>query len=119
MIKKILCIIAMLVLLSGCVHIDSKYTGKSRIRIRVHQSDYYHVTPLPIPYCGWTYLPYGYHGYPYWYGNYADRMYPRKQTPAVKRTVTKRQLKSGSTKSTGTRTGVAKSGSSKTKVKNK
>ena len=121
MIKKILSIAAMLTLLTGCVCIDSKYTGRSRMRIRVHQNDYYYVTPLPVPYYGWVYVPYGYHGYPYWYGNYAGGVYPRKQAPVVKRVVTKKQLKSGSTKSTGTRTRTTatKSGSSKTKVKNK
>ena len=119
MIKKILGIAAMLTLLSGCVVIDSKYTGRSRMRIRVHQSDYYYVTPLPIPYYGWIYVPYGYNYYRWHRYDYYNRSpYYRQQLPTIKKTITKKQLKSGSTKSTGTRT-VTKSKSSKTKVKNK
>lgn len=118
MLKKILSIAAVLVFLSGCVCIDSKYTGRSRMRIRVHQGDYYYVTPLPVPYYGWIYLPYG-NNYYRWYRYDCYNGVSVVQTDNTRRTVTKRQLKSGSTKSTGTRTTTTKSKPSKTKVKNK
>ena len=93
--KKLILIAAMLSLLSGCVVIESKYTGRSRIRIyndfKTGQYVYY---SAPMSY-GWVYVPYG-----YYYGG----VYPRYQTPGVatiknkvvsprvRRTVTKKQM---------------------------
>jgi len=80
--KRLIVIAAMLSLLSGCVVIESKYTGRSRIRIyndfKTGQYVYY---SAPMPY-RWVYVPYH-----YYYGG----VYPRYQTPGVA-TVTKKQM---------------------------
>ena len=90
--KKLILITAMLFLLSGCVAIDSKYTGRSRMRIYNDFNRGYHfcVSPLPIPYHGWVFFYPGYYGHVYWKGS----VYPRqqKQVVVVRGTISKRQL---------------------------
>jgi len=83
--KKLLSILALLTLLSGCVVIDGKYTGRSRIRIyNDAKRNTCFLGHAPIVYVGYGYFPsryellyqrayYNYHGYPYWYGNYGKR----------------------------------------------
>jgi len=121
--KLLLALISVIFLFSSCVVIDSRYTGKSRMRLRVyndyHRASYYG-SPIPVYYgYMWLYVPYGYWNYSYWYGNYAKNYYRtyKRDNSGTKKRITKRQLKSGSTTKTKTRT--KKSSATKTKSSGK
>ena len=98
----------MLSLLSGCVTIDSKYTGRSRLRIYndFNRGTSYFVSPLPVPQ-GWVFFYPGYYGRVYWRGS----VYPRQQTQVVviRGTISKRQMTAPKAKnSTTTKTKIKK-----------
>jgi hypothetical protein len=89
--KKLILITAMLALLSGCVTIDSKYTGRSRLRIYndFNRGCCFYSSPIPIPYYGWIYVPYGYYGNVY----FRNKSNLNKRDYVTTRgTISKRQL---------------------------
>ena len=106
--KKLILITAMLSLLSGCVTIDSKYTGRSRLRIYndFNRGYCFYSSPIPVPYYGWIYVPYGYYGNVY----FRNKSNLNKRNHVVIRgTISKRQMTAPKAKnSTTTKTKIKK-----------
>ena len=95
--KKLICIIAVLLFLSSCIIVDSRYIRMRRAMVR----------PVWVPYYGLFYTPYNYYGHHYWYGGY-DTSFVTGDNPAVKRTVTKGQLSAPKSNKPSTKTKIKK-----------
>ncbi|MGD2295655.1 MAG: hypothetical protein PVF22_07440 [Candidatus Aminicenantes bacterium] len=113
--KKIIFVLALMVLVTSCTVIDPQYTGK---RIRVEPREYYDETPYYRSYyspyyssymwSGWYgwWSPYWLYGYYSYYGPYNPYFwswynygYPRGRAYSGRTVITKRQLSKGSVRS--------------------